>query len=80
MIIELSFDDDITKPIISLGHIFSLSSICILQGRSLSLSLHRSQRLSINIPLHVVQLLSPPQVADHLPETAELHDELKLYV
>ena len=24
MIIELSFDDDITKPIISLSHIFSL--------------------------------------------------------
>ena len=24
MIIELSFDGDITKPIISLGHIFSL--------------------------------------------------------
>ena len=47
MIIELSFDDDITKPIISLSHIFSLWTMCILQGRSLSLSLHRSQRSSI---------------------------------
>ena len=44
MIIELSFDDDITKPIISQSHIFSLWTMCILQGRSLSLSLHRSQR------------------------------------
>ena len=62
---ELSFDDDdwFIKSIISLSHIFSLSSMCILQGRGLS-----PLCIANNVHVwssHLLQLLSPPKVSDH---------------